>query len=146
MTGRRTIACDGAAVVSVLAMESRSPPPADANRSVKEAKVANQARIVGIHPIAADEPVHLVELEIVGSADEFDFGDVTQEVPDQPRSNWQVPYDERKIASEPGCVRSAFFFHYLDTSKPLLSPAGPLELPPETPVPEHLQDAKYEQP
>lgn len=108
--------------------------------------MANQARIVGIHPIAADEPVHLVELEIVGSADDFDFGEVTQELPDQPRSNWQVPYDEREIASEPGRVWSAFFFHYLDTSKPLLSPAGPLELPTETPVPEHLQDVEYEQP
>jgi hypothetical protein len=104
--------------------------------------MANCARIVGIHPIAADEPVHLVELEIEGNADGFGISDITQEVPGQPRSNWQAVYDERQI----GQNRCAFFFHYLDTAKPLLSPAGPLDLPPESPIPEHLQRIEYEPP
>jgi len=104
--------------------------------------MANRARVVGIHPVAADEPVHLVELEIEGNADGFDIGEITQEVPGQPRRNWQAVYGERRI----GQNRWAFFFHYLDTAKPLLSPAGPLALPPESSVPEHLRGIEYEQP
>jgi hypothetical protein len=112
-------------------------------RSVEEYPiVANRARVVGIHPIAADEPVYLVELEIEGSADGFDFGEITQDVPGQPPSNWQVAYDERQV----GQNRFAFFFHYLDTAKPLLSPAGPLALLTESPVPRHLQGIEYEPP
>lgn len=102
--------------------------------------MAVRARAVGIHPIAADELVHLVELEV--GTDCFDFGEITQKVLGQPRSNWQVAYDERKV----GQHRFAFFFHCLDTGKPLLGPAGPLVLPPESPVPEHLLGIQYEPP
>jgi hypothetical protein len=104
--------------------------------------MANQARVIGIHSIPADEPVHLVELELGENATDFDFGEITQEVPGQPRSNWQTAYDEREI----GKNRFAFFFHYLDPEKPLLSPFGPLALPPESPASQHLQDVEYEQP
>ena len=104
--------------------------------------MANHTRVVGIHRIAADEPVHLVELEVEGNADGFDIGKITQEVPGQTRSNWQAVYDERQIHQN----RFAFFFHYLGTAKPLLNPAGLLALPPESPVPEHLLGIEYEQP
>ncbi len=104
--------------------------------------MASRARVVGVHRIVADEPVHLVEIDIEGSADGFDFGEITQDVPGQPPSNWQTAYDEREV----GQNRFAFFFHYLDTTNPLLSPAGPLSLPPESPVPEHLQGIEYEPP
>jgi hypothetical protein len=104
--------------------------------------MAERVRIVGIHPIAADEPVHLVEFEVSDNDGDFDFGEVTQQQSGQPRSNWQVAYDERQV----GETRFAFFFHYLDTNKPLLSPVGPLALPPESPAPEHLQGIEYEQP
>jgi hypothetical protein len=103
--------------------------------------MANHVRVVGIHPVAADEPVHLVQLEIEANADDFDIGETTQEVPSQPRRNWQAVYDERQI----GQKRFAFFVHYLDTAKPLLSPTGPRALPPESPVPVHLQGIKYEE-
>jgi len=102
--------------------------------------MAKLARVIGIHPIAADEPVHLVELEV--NVDDFDFGEVTQEISGQPRSDWQAAYDEREVGER----RFAFFFHYLDTAKPLLSPVGELALPPESPVPEHLRGVEYEQP
>lgn len=105
-------------------------------------RMENQVRVIGIHPVPADEPVHLVELAVEGDADDFDFGEITQEVPGQPRSNWQAVYDERDV----GKNRFAFFFHYLDTTRPLLSPAGPLDLPPESPIPAHLQGIEYEQP
>jgi hypothetical protein len=104
--------------------------------------MAQRARVIGIHPIPAKEPVHLVELEIEGNVADFDFDKITQEVPGQPLSEWQAVYDEQQV----GANRFAFFFHYLDMSKPLLSPAGPLALPPESPIPEHLQGIKYEEP
>ena len=104
--------------------------------------MANRARVIGIHPIVWDEPVHLVELEVEGAMSDFRFDEITQVVSGQPRSNWQAAYDERAIGEN----RFAFFFHYLDTTKPLLSPAGPLDLPSESPVPKHLQGIVYEQP
>jgi hypothetical protein len=104
--------------------------------------MASRARVIGIHRVPADQPVHLVELEVEGDAADFDLGEVTQEVPGQPKSNWQAAYDEREV----GDNRFAFFFHYLDTAKPLLSPVGPLTLPPESPIPKHLQGIEYEQP
>lgn len=104
--------------------------------------MAQRATVVGIHSIAADEPVHLVELEVVGTVGDFDFRAVTQEVPGQPRSNWPAVYDEREL----GDNRFAFFFHHLDLAQPLLSPVGPLALPAESPVPEHLRSIEYERP
>ena len=98
--------------------------------------------VIGVYPIEADEPVHLVELFIKNSQSTVDVGLITQEVPDEPRSNWQVPYDEKildatgtKILADPfleankpglwmGDVRLAFFFHDLDVSKRLNTPLG----------------------
>jgi hypothetical protein len=108
--------------------------------------VGDRAKLVGIHHVEAAEPVHLLEIEIEGDAEDFDFGEVTQELPGQPRSNWQVAYDEREVGRNSGYVRFAFFFHYLNFKKPLLSSVGPLDLPPDSPVPDHLRDIVYEEP
>lgn len=104
------------------------------------------AKIIGVHPIEADEPVHLVELLVEGDVDAFDIGEVTQEVAGQPKSNWQAPYDERVLEESEGKVRYAFFLHYIDLKKPLLTPAGPLQLPKPTNRPAHLKDIEYESP
>jgi hypothetical protein len=111
-------------------------------RSAEDHSWGTERESLEFTPIAAEEPVHLVEVEIDSNADCFDFGAITQEMPSQPQSNWQVAYDEREV----GQNRSAFFFHYLDIAKPLVTPAGPLALPPETPVPEHLRSIEYEPP
>ena len=56
--------------------------------------MGNRVRVVGIHRISTtQEPVHLVEIEIDGSPDGFDCGEITQETPGQPRSNRQAVYD-----------------------------------------------------
>jgi hypothetical protein len=39
--------------------------------------MAAEAKIIGVHPIEADEPVHLIELLVEGDADAFDIGEVT---------------------------------------------------------------------
>lgn len=101
-----------------------------------------QAKVVGVHSVSAEEPVYLIEMEVAGDPDAFDLDQVTQEVPGVPRSDWQAPYDERQT----GDNRIAFFFHFLELDRPLLSPVGPLRLPPVTPVPDHWQDIEYEQP
>lgn len=108
--------------------------------------MANIVRIVGIHPVPSDEPVHLIEIELTGDVDALDFGEITQEQTDQPRENWQVVYDEREVGRGDGCVRFAFFFHYLDLEKPLRTPFGAVSLPAESPIPRHLQNIEYEQP
>jgi hypothetical protein len=106
--------------------------------------MATQAKVIGVHPVEADEPVHLIELLVEGDVDYFDIGEVTQEVPGQPKSNWQAPYDERLLEESKQKTRFAFFFHYLDLEKPLLTPAGTLSVPQATKAPEHLKEIEYE--
>ena len=102
--------------------------------------MAVKARIIGVHAVAvADDPVHLIEIEVENGDIDFDFAEVTQELPGEPRGNWQAAYDERKV----GEGRYVFFFHYLNTSKPLLTSAGALEIPPASPLPEHLHGITY---
>ena len=103
--------------------------------------MADQLRVIGVHPVPADEPVHLLEVELRG-AGKFDFGKVTQRDPKLPRKNWQVAYDEQEL----GSGRFAFFFHYLNLDLPLETQFGPVPLPPETPMPDHLKGIEYEQP
>ncbi len=81
-----------------------------------------------------------------------------------PRSNWQVPWMERilsadgtkvvaddsEISQKPelfrGDVRCIFFFHYLDPSRPLVTPLGEVRLPKPTDRPQRLSGIKYEEP
>jgi hypothetical protein len=83
--------------------------------------MATHAKIIGVHPVEADEPVYLLELLVEGDVEDFDIGEVTQEVTGQPKANWQAPYDERLLDDVEGKARYAFFFHYLDLDKPLLT-------------------------
>jgi hypothetical protein len=101
-------------------------------------------QVIGIHPVLAAEPVHLIELRLDVDGSEVDWTSFTQEIPNQDRSFWQVPYDERPVPGRPG--HWCFFFHYLDQGRPLSSFAGELSLPSETPVPAHLAFVRYEEP
>src|SRR5262245_42182991 len=102
--------------------------------------MAAKANIIGVHPVEADEPVHLIELFVEGDPNTLDIGEVTQEVAGQPNSNWQAPYDERVLEELEGKIRYAFFFHNLDFKKPLLTPAGSVSVPKATKLPAHLHD------
>jgi len=105
-----------------------------------------RVEVIGVHPVPAEKPVHLIEIEVEQSGERFDFGDVTQEVSDQPHENWQVAYDERELKSSDGKSRFAFFFHHLDLEKALITSFGSVKLPPVTPVPSHLNEVEYEAP
>lgn len=123
--------------------------------------VAMNICVIGIYAVEALEPCHLVELEFDDFAGPIDFMGFTQEVAGQPQDNWQVPWDERFLdvlgehelnsanpAAQPtaGHFRVTFFFHYLDIVKPLLSPVGPLQLPPPAPRPARLAFIQYDSP
>lgn len=99
-------------------------------------------RVVGVHLIDSPQPCHLLEVE-ADSIEDWNWRDVTQ-VCDLPRSNWQVAYDEQ--ATSPDGKRWAFFFHYLDFSKKLQTPAGPVDLPEPSPRPSHLSHIEYWEP
>ena len=101
-----------------------------------------EIKIIGIHPVNADEPVHLIEIEATGN--DIDWMAITQPAEGADESCWQVPYDEQRV---PGFKSLwCFFFHYLDQSRPLSSEAGDLALPMETPAPDHLRFIKYDPP
>jgi hypothetical protein len=104
------------------------------------------AKIIGVHSVDADEPVHLIDLLVEGDTHQFDIGGVTQQVAGQHKSNWQAPYDERVIEESDGKIRYAFVFHYLDFKKPFITPAGSLSLPRPKSQPAHLKDIEYEAP
>ena len=101
-------------------------------------------RVVGIHPISAREPVHLIEVEVAASELPVEWGEVTQPIEGRDQSYWQVPYDERELHGSNG--RWCFFFHYLNLSRPLSSHVGDLKLPEPTPIPNHLRFMQYEEP
>jgi len=117
--------------------------------------------VIGVYPVEeSHEPCHLVELIIHGHG-QFRVGDVTQEAPDQPSTNWQVPYDEHFVDADGGVgapidlgapihlngpKRIAFFFHCLALDRPLLTPAGAITLPTPSSRPPRLLFLRYEPP
>jgi hypothetical protein len=117
--------------------------------------------IIGVYPVGAPEPCYLIELWVRGLDGAFDLPQITQAILDQPESYWQVPYDTKFLNEDgtaligeqflytitgKGDFRIAFFFHYLDFSKPLLSSAGPLKLPEPSERPSRIQFFEYEPP
>ena len=118
--------------------------------------------VIGVYPVRIAEPCHLIELWVRELAGVLRIIDFTQELEGQPRENWQVPYDEpvlnesgtmqagdrfpQRVEAEGGDVRLAFFFHYLDLAKPLLTRAGPLVLPGASAMPSRLRFFTYESP
>jgi hypothetical protein len=100
-------------------------------------------RIIGVYPVTAPQQCHLVELELDENDEPVEWNAITQELPG-PRANWQAPYDETPLNNQG--TKWAFFFHYLDFSKPLLTAAGVLKLPEPTPMPDRLKHVEYVEP
>ena len=100
--------------------------------------------IVGIHRIDSPEPCHLVEVRLSPPDPDFDWGLVTQEEPRLRQDSWQVPYDERQL-DETG-ERWAFFFHYINWARGLLTPDGTVAWPKSSPMPEYLKEIEYDEP
>jgi hypothetical protein len=108
--------------------------------------------VIGVHPVSADEPCHLIEVQVDGGDVADAIYSITQEHPDRPPNQWQVAWAEHYLSADgtnPGPFdsvdsgRVAFFFHYLELSRPLSSAAGPLSLPSESPRPKRLRFIRY---
>src|SRR5690554_5558020 len=105
--------------------------------------MGEQFEIVGVYPIDAAEPCHLIEVKLRDDNGELDWGAVTQEVKGELRENWQVAYDEQLITDEDGSLSYVFYFHYLDFSKPLVTPYGSFSIPDASTLPPWLQHIEY---
>ncbi len=110
---------------------------------------------MGIHPVAGYPEVHLIEAVVEAPPCEVDVGRFGQSDPGRPPDNWQVAYDERYLSPDGQTVlgydppaesptRLAFFLHYCDLNRPLLTPDGPLPLPEPSPLPDRLREIEYE--
>lgn len=118
------------------------------------------AQVVGVHPIKAREPCHLIELAIRDPGGDFKVDDLTQIDENVGKDSWQVAYDERFLDGQsllPLSLRPferpdqkeyrlVFFFHYLDLTKPLQTSFGPLALPQPSPRPAYLAFMRYVSP
>ena len=76
----------------------------------------------------------LIEVAAGGAPSELDLGGFTQEEPGRPRDDWQVPWMEQWL-DESG---------YVAPNRPLITPAGPIELPQPAPLPARLAGVQYE--
>ncbi len=113
----------------------------------------------GIYAFEAEEPVHLVEMQIHDFNGEVDLNQITQPIPSDPHCCPQVPWlpymlDSTGISGDEisqfdpigvqGNLRFAFFLHYLNTTTPLQTQFGPIPLPKETAKPERLNFIEYQ--
>jgi hypothetical protein len=140
--------------------------PEDAERQQVSPAVRQEgeATVLGVYPVRAPEPCHLIELRITGVTTPFDIGAITQPRVGVRRSFWQVPWLEvlldaegktilardSEISKHPellqGEVRLAFFLHYVDLQRPLETPFGDVTLTAPTKKPRRLRSVRYESP
>jgi len=101
-------------------------------------------RLIGIYNVEGESDVHLLEFEI--ESEQIDVGKFTQKEDRIDKMNWQVPWDEKFIDVE-GSIKLVFFFHFLDLSKPLITPFGVIELMKTEQMPSRLSRIMvYEKP
>ncbi len=118
--------------------------------------------LIGIYSVDNEVDVHLIELDIKANFMDIEIDEFTQQKEDIDKLNWQAPYDEKYLnkqgteiignwLDEPKYLthmtRLTFFFHYLDFSKPLITPFGDIDLKSPESMPARLSSIlKYVQP
>jgi hypothetical protein len=121
--------------------------------------VSEQLLVLGVHPVEeAPDPCYLVELRVGPGLPALDLTAITQPTSGLPGNGWQAPVDAHLLDPDgasgqpldPGAARAvpaparlAFFFHFLQLDRPLLTPIGPLQLPAPTPRPPRLAFLRY---
>jgi hypothetical protein len=123
-----------------------------------------KVEVLGVYPVDAPEPCHLIEVQIRGAQNSIDLGQFTQDIPGKLPSNRQVPWMEQILSPEGdrviadssavwrnpdllrGDIRIVFFFHYLNRDWPLSTPFGEFRIPADSKLPERLSTLKYETP
>lgn len=112
-------------------------------------------KLIGLYSVDENPDVTLVELSIDKKANEIDIGEFTQEIENEPRLNWQVPFAEKYLDKDGNTIigddidlpalitdttRLTFFFYFLDTTKPLMTPFGQLTLTQKKEQPKRIKD------
>src|SRR5829696_3697374 len=133
-------------------------------KATEETPIKPKVDVIGIYPVKAPEPCHLVEIFVRGAREPFKVDAFTQEVANQPPSNWQVPWMEQILSSDgtkiiaddqeawrrpelfKGDVRFVFFLHHVNVNQPLITPFGKVALPKESQLPARLSIIHYEEP
>jgi hypothetical protein len=103
----------------------------------------------------------LIEVLVESPDETFDMGGFAQPDPSLPKDNWQVAWNEVFLTADgehviandwrdlpkTGCVRAAFYIHFWNSMRGLLSGYGPLTCPAPQAMPERLwRLAPYEMP
>ncbi len=118
--------------------------------------------LIGIYEVSGQQNVHLIELGIKLNHEQVDIGQFTQVEDGIDRIDWQTPWDE-KFLNEEGTevtgdwldspkdtsdfTRLAFFFHFIDFEKPLITQDGEMELRAPEKIPERISSIiEYEKP
>jgi hypothetical protein len=112
-------------------------------------------KLIGLYSVNENPDVTLVELSIDKKPNEIDIGEFTQEIENEPRLNWQAPFAEKYLDKEGETIigddmelpdlptdttRLTFFFYFLDTTKPLMTPFGQLDLMQKREPPKRIKD------
>lgn len=145
------------------------PELAEAQREIRAAAADARSQkasveVIGVYPAKAADQCHLVELWLRGVTRPFTFGDFQQEALGQPEAMWQCAWLEHILSADGarvvaateevhnrpelfrGNMRVAFFMHFLDFSRPLITTFARVKLPPQSPMPRRLAVVQYEQP
>ena len=115
--------------------------------------------VTGLYPVEdSPDPCHLIELRLPPGGPPLDLTGVTQPGSGLPGADWQTPFephlldeagtsgrplDPMAARAVPPPARLCFFFHFLRLDRPLLTPVGPVRLPPPTTRPERLAFLRY---
>ena len=118
--------------------------------------------LIGVYKVDGQKDVYLIELGIKANHEKVDIGEFTQQQDGTDRMDWQTPWDE-KFLNEDGTkitgdwmdsptdtsdfTRLAFFLHFMDFQKPLLTQYGEMDLSNPEQMPKRLSSIiKYENP
>jgi len=63
----------------------------------RNTNIEEELQVIGVYKIKENADVHLVELIIPTTPSDVQVEDITQELPNQPKDNWQVAYDEHYL-------------------------------------------------
>lgn len=111
------------------------------------------SELIGVYKIGGVDSVNLIEIIFEEEINDFNPGEITQEIRNQDKLNWQTAYDEKYLDAsgtkiigddfdkpkELVSFRIVFFFHYLDISKPMISQYGLINLTEAKELPERLK-------
>ncbi|TAI46952.1 hypothetical protein [Flagellimonas allohymeniacidonis] len=119
-------------------------------------------QLIGTYEIDGQKDVHLIELGIEKNHQNIDVGQITQAQEGIDKMNWQTPWDEKFLNFDGTMIigdwmdtpkdtsnftRLAFFLHFLNFEKPLLTQFGEIDLIKPVILPDRLRSIiTYEKP